>query len=100
MRYERTDALMATVLHIDTLEDPRLDAYTRLTERELRSVLEPEKGIFIAESAKVIERALNARLEPVSFLLGERWLAQLEPLLATLPEEVPAFIAPWSSWRS
>ena len=94
MRYERTDALMATVLHIDTLEDPRLDAYTRLTERELRSVLEPEKGIFIAESAKVIERALNAGLEPVSFLLGERWLAQLEPLLATLPEEVPAFIAP------
>ena len=43
------------VIRIGDLSDARLDAYTRLTERELRSVLEPERGIFIAESAKVIE---------------------------------------------
>lgn len=85
---------MADILHIDDLTDPRLDAYTRLTERELRSVLEPEKGIFIAESAKVIERALNAGLTPVSFLMGERWLEQLGPLLATIAEDVPVFVAP------
>ena len=47
-----TDAV--EVLRIDSLEDERLDAYVRLTERELRCVLEPQKGIFIAESAKVI----------------------------------------------
>ena len=53
-----TDAV--EVLRIDSLEDERLDAYVRLTERELRCVLEPQKGIFIAESAKVIERAVRA----------------------------------------
>ena len=53
-----TDAV--EVLRIDSLEDERLDAYVRLTERELRCVLEPQKGIFIAESAKVIERAVPA----------------------------------------
>ena len=56
------------IIHIDSLDDSRLDAYTRLTERELRSVLEPQKGIFIAESAKVIERALAGGMEPISFL--------------------------------
>lgn len=44
-----TDAV--EVLRIDSLEDERLDAYVRLTERELRCVLEPQKGIFIAETA-------------------------------------------------
>ncbi len=74
---------MATyeIIHITSLNDPRLDAYTKLTERELRSVLEPEKGIFIAESMKVIERALAAGMQPVSFLLGERWLDAVQPLL-------------------
>lgn len=90
---------MVQVQHITELNNPRLEAYTRLTERQLRSVLEPEKGIFIAESAKVIERALNAGLEPVSFLMGERWLEQFEPvfrdLAAARPElDIPAFIAP------
>ena len=46
--------MKAEVIHLNNLDDPRLEAYTRLTERELRNVLEPEKGIFIAESAKVI----------------------------------------------
>ena len=84
------------IIHIDSLDDSRLDAYTRLTERELRSVLEPQKGIFIAESAKVIERALVGGMEPISFLMGERWLDSLLPLLETLDtkESVPVFVAP------
>ena len=87
------------IIRIDSLEDSRLAAYTRLTERELRSVLEPQKGIFIAESAKVIERAVDAGLEPVSFLMGERWLDQLFPLLERVATEyanadVPVFVAP------
>lgn len=84
------------IILIDSLDDERLSAYTRLTERELRSVLEPEKGIFIAESAKVIERAVDAGLEPVSFLMGERWLDQLMPLLERVAEkwgDVPVFVA-------
>ena len=91
-----TDAV--EVLRIDSLEDERLDAYVRLTERELRCVLEPQKGIFIAESAKVIERAVRAGYEPVSFLLGERWLDQMMPLFDQLVVRegagpVPVFVA-------
>lgn len=86
------------VLHIDSLDDPRLDAYTRLTERELRSVLEPQKGIFIAESAKVIERAVAAGYECASMLLGERWLDQMSKLFDKLGQgsagNVPVFVAP------
>ena len=85
------------IVRIASLEDPRLEAYTKLTERQLRSVLEPERGIFIAESGKVIERAVEAGLEPVSFLLGERWLEQLTPLLEKVAaqhaeREVPVFV--------
>ncbi len=85
------------IIRIDNLDDPRLEAYTKLTERELRSVLEPEKGIFIAESAKVIERAIDAGYEPLSFLLGERWVEHFEPLFARIGDApgattVPAFV--------
>ena len=86
------------LIRVSDLSDARLDAYTRLTERELRSVLEPEKGIFIAESAKVIERAVDAGLAPVSFLMEERWLPLLAPLLDSFAPRpggspVPVFIA-------
>lgn len=83
------------IIPIDTLDDPRLEAYTRLTERELRCVLEPEKGIFIAESAKVIERALDAGVEPVSFLMADKWLEPLMPLIEQIDtdEPVPVFVA-------
>ncbi len=61
-------------------------------------MLEPQKGIFIAESAKVIERAVRAGYEPVSFLLGERWLDQMMPLFDQLVVRegvgpVPVFVA-------
>lgn len=88
-----------TIIRVSDLIDDRLDVYVRLTERELRCVLEPEKGIFIAESAKVIERAVDAGLTPISFLLGERWIDQLQPLFdqisAAHPDvEIPVFVAP------
>ena len=59
------------IVRISTLEDDRLDAYARLTEAQLRNKLEPEKGIFIAESGKVIERALAGGMEPLSLLMEE-----------------------------
>lgn len=86
--------MACTVVRISSLDDPRLEAYTKLTERQLRSALEPEKGIFIAESAKVIERAVEANLEPVSFLLGKRWLDQLSPLFDKLAESHPELNIP------
>ena len=52
------------LIHVDTLDDARLDAYARLTEAQLRSKLEPERALFIAESGKVIERAFEGGMEP------------------------------------
>jgi tRNA G18 (ribose-2'-O)-methylase SpoU len=64
-------------VHIDDIDDPRLAAYTHLTELQLRNKLEPEKGLFIAESPKVIDRALAAGHEPISFLVEEPWLESM-----------------------
>lgn len=64
------------LVEVDSLDDPALDAYVRLTEAQLRNRLEPEKGIFIAESPKVIDRALAAGMQPLSLLM-ER--GHLEP---------------------
>ena len=60
------------LIRIESLEDSRLVAYARLTEAQLRNRLEPEKGIFIAESPKVIDRALAAGMQPLSFLMEEK----------------------------
>ena len=56
------------VIHIDNLDHPGVKPYWSLTEAQLRNRLEPEKGIFIAESPKVIRVALAAGYEPLSLL--------------------------------
>lgn len=81
---------------LETIDDDRLDAYTRLTEAQLRNKLEPEKGIFIAESFKVIERALDAGFEPCSFLMDEKWLEASAPILDRIAADIPAFVLPGS----
>ena len=65
---------MATIIEVTDLSMPELEPFTRLTEAQLRNRLEPEKGIFIAESPKVIQRALDAGYEPVSLLMEHRQL--------------------------
>ena len=60
------------IIEITDLSAPELAPYTRLTEAQLRNKLEPEKGIFIAESPKVIGTALDAGCEPLSFLMERR----------------------------
>ncbi|MBR2528488.1 MAG: RNA methyltransferase [Blautia sp.] len=57
---------------IKDFEDPRLAPYARLKENQLLHYYEPQPGLFIAESAKVIRRAIAAGYEPVSFLMEER----------------------------
>ena len=63
---------MANIIEIQDLNLPELDAYARLTEAQLRNRLEPEKGIFIAESPKVILRALDSGCVPLSFLMERK----------------------------
>ncbi len=72
---------------------PELDVYARLSEVQLLRYYEPEPGIFIAESPKVIERALNAGYQPISFLVEYKGL---EGEARTLPgrfPEVPVYTA-------
>ena len=63
---------MPNVIEITDFAAPELDVYARLTQAQLRSRLEPEKGIFIAESPKVIIRALDAGYQPISFLMERK----------------------------
>ena len=63
---------MPHIIEITDLSAPELAPYTKLTEAQLRNKLEPEKGIFIAESPKVIGTALDAGCEPLSFLMERR----------------------------
>ena len=59
---------MSHIIEITDFDAPELDVYARLTETQLLNRDRPEEGMFIAESPKVIERALDAGYEPVSFL--------------------------------
>lgn len=63
---------MVNIIKISDFDSPELDIFVRLTGAQLRNRLEPEKGIFIAESPTVIEVALNSGLEPVAFLTDEK----------------------------
>ena len=63
---------MPNIIEITDFEAPELDVYARLTENQLLNRHEPEKGLFIAESPKVIERALDAGCIPVSLLLERK----------------------------
>ena len=63
---------MPNIIEIHDFSDPALDVFARLTEAQLRNRFEPEKGIFIDESPKVIHRALDAGYEPVSFLMERK----------------------------
>ncbi len=63
---------MGNIVEISDLADPALDVYERLTEAQLRNRREPEMGVFIAESAKVIRVALDGGYEPLSFLMDRR----------------------------
>ena len=67
---------MANIQVLSSLDAPELDVYARLTQAQLRNRLEPEKGVFIAESPKVIRTALDAGLSPVSFLMEQRHIAR------------------------
>ena len=72
---------------------PELDVYARTSEVQLLRYYEPEPGIFIAESPKVIERALNAGYHPISFLVEHKDLeGEAEELLQRFPE-VPVYTA-------
>ena len=84
---------MANIIEITDFSAPELDAFARLTEAQLRNKLEPEKGIFIAESPKVIQRALKAGYEPVSLLTERKHLGGQAKDLVAMLGDVPVYTA-------
>jgi len=84
---------MANIIEISDFSDPRLDLFARLTEGQLRRRQESEQGIFIAESPKVIERALNGGYTPVALLMEQKHIdGDAAGILARCPE-VPVYTA-------
>ena len=84
---------MANIIEISEFSDPRLDLFARLTEGQLRRRQESEQGIFIAESPKVIERALNGGYTPVALLMEQKHIdGDAADILARCPD-VPVYTA-------
>ena len=84
---------MAEIIEIRNLNDPALEAYASLTEAQLRNRLEPEKGIFIAESPKVIARALDGGYVPVSMLMERRHITGQGAKLIARCGDIPVYTA-------
>ncbi|WP_034226164.1 TrmH family RNA methyltransferase [Lachnobacterium bovis] len=89
------------IIHISDLSDERIKKYIKYNENQLTHIYEPDLGVFIAESAKVIKRALDAGYQPESFLIEEGYLDESSDSVAVrevseiieLSPEVPIFTA-------
>ena len=83
------------VLPVTDPADPRLTDYVGLTDVALRRRIEPERGLYIAESSTVLGRALGAGHRPRSVLCSPRWLPDIEELLAGRPQapDLPVYVA-------
>lgn len=86
---------MANIIEITDFNSPQLDIYARMSEGHLLNRHEPEKGIFIAESPKVVERALDAGCEPISMLVEHKHIdGEAKPIIDRCGE-VPVYTAPF-----
>lgn len=84
---------MPNIIEITDILTPELDVYARLTEAQLRNRQEPEKGIFIAESLKVIEHALDAGYAPVSMLMERKHIEGQAKLVIERCGDIPIYTA-------
>lgn len=84
---------MANFIKIEDFSAPELDLYARLTGAQLRSRLEPEKAVFIAESPEVIRVAMAAGIEPISLLTDERLINSAVANIIDKMGEKPVYIA-------
>lgn len=84
---------MANIIEITDFSAPELDVFARLTEAQLRNKLEPEKGIFIAESPKVIDRALAGGCEPVALLMERKHISGDAASIIARCGETPVYTA-------
>ncbi|MBE6961211.1 MAG: RNA methyltransferase [Ruminococcaceae bacterium] len=84
---------MPNIIEIADFHVPELDPFARLTEAQLRSRADPEKGVFIAESPKVIRRALEAGYTPLSLLMERRHITGQGREIIALCSSIPVYTA-------
>jgi len=84
---------MPNIIEITDFSAPELDVYARLTENQLVNRMEPDKGMFIAESPQVIERALDSGCVPVSFLMETKHIEGKGRELIARCGDIPVFAA-------
>lgn len=84
---------MPNIIPITDFDAPELDVYARLSEVQLLNRFEPEKGLFIAESPKVIERALDAGCVPVSILVEDRHIEGEAKNIIARCGDIPVYTA-------
>ena len=88
---------MRNIIEINDIAAPELDVYARTSEVQLFRYYEPDPGIFIAESPKVIERALNAGYEPISFLVEHKDLEGEAKYILDKYPEIPVYTAEYDA---
>lgn len=84
---------MSNIIEINSFEDSRLDVFARLNENQLLNRDKPKDGIFIAESPKVVERALDAGYEPISILLEKKHIEGEARDIISRVGDIPVFTA-------
>ena len=84
---------MGEIIRIEDFSDPRLDLFVRLTGAQLRSSIESERGVFIAESPTVIEVALDSGCEPIALLTDERLINGAVEKIIERCGDVPVYTA-------
>ena len=84
---------MPQIIEITDFNAPELDVYARLNENQLLNRADPEKGLFIAESPKVVERAMNAGYEPVSMLIEKKHIEGEAKEVIARAGDIPVYTA-------
>lgn len=78
------------IIQLSSAADERVKDYSKLTDTQLRRSVEAEQGLYIAESSKVLRRALAAGHQPRSFFMAEKWLESLADVFEAYPE-IPVY---------
>lgn len=80
------------IIEINNINNPAVEMFCSLTEAQLRNKLEPEKGVFIVESPKVIRVALDAGYEPVALLMETKHITgDTADIVARIPQDTPIY---------
>ena len=93
------------IIHVTDVNDERLAAYCGLTDGQLRDGIGGGRGggMFVGESRKVIDRALDAGVRMISLFMEEKWLGQTMPVVEralTADPEMPVFVATREQFRA